>query len=78
MHPILYFIKDRPQIQLSTVAGKNVLGNAWRSQPSGASEEQLPNRDLPVLWIEGCRELEEIAADAKTQTGGKKDKDISV
>lgn len=54
------------------------MGNAWRSQPRGASEEQLPNRDLPVLWTEGCRKLKETAANAKTQTGGKKDKDISV
>lgn len=68
---------ERSQIQPSTVAGQILLGNAWRLQPRGESQEQLPNR-LPVLWIEGCRELKETAADAKTQTGGKKDKDISV
>lgn len=53
-------------------------GNACRLQPKGRCQEQVPNRDLPVRWIKGCRELKETVADAKTQTGGKKDKDISM
>lgn len=30
--------------ELSTVAGQILLGNAWRLQARGGSQEQLPNR----------------------------------